>query len=89
MPISRDASAGIGYRFAVIDITRDLWFLSLPLAAWALIEALRVRTWSWAVTLILLPVAPVMAWFVCARPFYGYGRSRRRPATAGQRSPRS
>ena len=79
-----DSRERIGYGSAVIDVTRDLWFLSLPLVAWAVIEALRVRTWRWAFTLILLPVAPVMAWFVCARPHYGYGRRRRRPATAGQ-----
>lgn len=48
-----------------------LWLI---LVAWGTVEAARIRHWKWAATIVLVPTAGVLAWFVTGRRRYGYPR---------------
>ncbi len=48
-----------------------LW---VPFAIWAAIEAARVRSGRWVVTILLLSPPASLAWFIGGRRQYGYGR---------------
>ncbi len=42
----------------------------LVATAWALIEAIRARTWRWAITIVVLQPFGAFAWFAAGRRFY-------------------
>lgn len=42
----------------------------LPVTVWAFVEAIRGRTWRWAITIAVLQPVGAFAWFAAGRRFY-------------------
>lgn len=57
-----------------------LWFYAATavLTVWALVEAVRARTWRWGITIFVLQPLGAFAWFVAGRRFYRHPSRRRK-----------
>lgn len=52
------------------DVLLGVEVLVLVLMVWALVEAIRARSWRWVLTIALLSGVGALAWFVGARRQY-------------------